>query len=477
MSLGARVLAVLLIAEITILFVLAAAILIKGTPDGYSFAAFNPANWTFASLGPLLVVTFICYIGFEQTAIYGEEVRNPTKTIPRATYSAVITLMVIYTFMAWIIEMGIGPSNLKHVLSGDLTNVVFNVGDKYVGTLMTDVMRILVVTSFFAGVLALQNAGSRYPLFDVAFTPHPRTLLPHEREKRQPYVRCRGADGSRRRLDRDFRPVQVRPVHPSHHLDEYADPARRDRSTDRNIGRRRRLLLAGASWRDAVEPSNRTGCCRHRTDHRARPDSRQNAPAHGTGHRQKQHHLRSAGSRLHRRLLAQRLDRPGCENCAGNQPDARRQEQAGNLLGFLLAAAELLSHLVVIIDGALRQDQLVTPAVIEHQFATVTTEGREIRIFGSHHWADLRPGVAKEVDEVLRRALASALIAFARETRARIVAEGVETDAEPRTPEQLGADSAQGYFLARPLPLSEALRQPFPQPRSGNDTGGGDAPS
>jgi EAL domain-containing protein (putative c-di-GMP-specific phosphodiesterase class I) len=64
----------------------------------------------------------------------------------------------------------------------------------------------------------------------------------------------------------------------------------------------------------------------------------------------------------------------------------------------------------------------------------------------------------------IRRALASALIAFARETRARIVAEGVETDAELRTLKLIGVGSVQGYFLARPMPLSEALRHPFPQP-------------
>jgi len=62
----------------------------------------------------------------------------------------------------------------------------------------------------------------------------------------------------------------------------------------------------------------------------------------------------------------------------------------------------------------------------------------------------------------MRRALASALIAFARETRARIVAEGVESEAELRTLKSLGAACAQGYFLARPMQLSEALRQPFP---------------
>lgn len=61
-----------------------------------------------------------------------------------------------------------------------------------------------------------------------------------------------------------------------------------------------------------------------------------------------------------------------------------------------------------------------------------------------------------------RRALASALIAFGRETQARIVAEGVETQAELATLRQLGAACAQGYFLARPSPLQAALRQPFP---------------
>ncbi|MET0536255.1 MAG: EAL domain-containing protein [Steroidobacter sp.] len=64
--------------------------------------------------------------------------------------------------------------------------------------------------------------------------------------------------------------------------------------------------------------------------------------------------------------------------------------------------------------------------------------------------------------DLKRRALASALIAFSRETGARIVAEGVETAAELNTLRQLGAGSVQGYFLARPLPLMEALSQTFP---------------
>lgn len=64
--------------------------------------------------------------------------------------------------------------------------------------------------------------------------------------------------------------------------------------------------------------------------------------------------------------------------------------------------------------------------------------------------------------DAMRRALASALIAFARESGARIVAEGVETEAELKTLKSLGASCAQGYFLARPMQMAEALRKPFP---------------
>jgi EAL domain-containing protein (putative c-di-GMP-specific phosphodiesterase class I) len=56
-----------------------------------------------------------------------------------------------------------------------------------------------------------------------------------------------------------------------------------------------------------------------------------------------------------------------------------------------------------------------------------------------------------------RRALAAALIAFAKETGATIVAEGVETEAELNTLKRLGIARAQGYFLGRPVALAEAL--------------------
>jgi len=56
-----------------------------------------------------------------------------------------------------------------------------------------------------------------------------------------------------------------------------------------------------------------------------------------------------------------------------------------------------------------------------------------------------------------RRALAAALIAFARETHSGIVAEGVETAAELAALRALGVPDAQGYFLSRPLSLAALI--------------------
>jgi EAL domain-containing protein (putative c-di-GMP-specific phosphodiesterase class I) len=55
-----------------------------------------------------------------------------------------------------------------------------------------------------------------------------------------------------------------------------------------------------------------------------------------------------------------------------------------------------------------------------------------------------------------RRALASALVAFADEMDMTIVAEGIETEAELKTLLELGVRFGQGYFLAEPGPLPEA---------------------
>jgi EAL domain-containing protein (putative c-di-GMP-specific phosphodiesterase class I) len=77
-----------------------------------------------------------------------------------------------------------------------------------------------------------------------------------------------------------------------------------------------------------------------------------------------------------------------------------------------------------------------------------------------------------------RRALATALISFAAEIDASLVAEGVETVAEMETLQHLGATFGQGYLFARPGPLPlpaidarSAMAKPARATRSGPAAG------
>ncbi len=67
--------------------------------------------------------------------------------------------------------------------------------------------------------------------------------------------------------------------------------------------------------------------------------------------------------------------------------------------------------------------------------------------------------ITRDIDcDLSRQALAVALVRFAESTHGRLVAEGVETEAELATLRQLGVGLAQGYALGKPMPLDQALQ-------------------
>ncbi len=59
--------------------------------------------------------------------------------------------------------------------------------------------------------------------------------------------------------------------------------------------------------------------------------------------------------------------------------------------------------------------------------------------------------------DVVRRSLASALVGFAKQTGAKIVAEGIETETELEVLSELGVPLGQGYLLGRPADLATAM--------------------
>lgn len=161
---GARAIAVLLLAELAIVAVFCVAVLARGGYSGINFAAFSPEAIVTLSLPAVFVLTFIAFVGFEQTAIYRREAKDPRRTIPRATYLAITLLAIGYAFGAWCILLAVGTERMATMVAEDPSTLVLRLSEEYLGSTLTSIMLILMVTSFFAGILALQNACSRYLL-------------------------------------------------------------------------------------------------------------------------------------------------------------------------------------------------------------------------------------------------------------------------------------------------------------------------
>ena len=170
---GAKILGVLLSLEVLVLVIAGVAMLINGGPEGWNLGeSFNPtivfAGGFAGTAGIAIAFAFASFIGFEATAIYGEESKDPKRTVPRATYWAIGIISGLFAVVTFAMVTGMGASNLiDEVLERsdfleDPAGVLFSLADQYVGGWLMFAMIILVVTSLFAGLLAFQNASARY---------------------------------------------------------------------------------------------------------------------------------------------------------------------------------------------------------------------------------------------------------------------------------------------------------------------------
>lgn len=161
-ELGAKVLGVLLVIEIGIILVLSAAVLIRGGAHGVDLTSFSPSTFFSGSPGIALMFAIASFVGFEATAIYGEEARDPKRTVPLATYTAVIVIGAVYALASWAVVLAFGSHEVGAAAANDPSGLTFTAAVRFLGGPAADVMQIMLVTSLFAALLAFHNAISRY---------------------------------------------------------------------------------------------------------------------------------------------------------------------------------------------------------------------------------------------------------------------------------------------------------------------------
>ncbi|GAQ60369.1 APC family permease [Streptomyces scabiei] len=168
-EMGAKLLAVFVLAEFSILIAFAFVTFFKGGgPEGLGLAdSFSPDAALQGAPGVALMFAVASMFGFEATAIYGEEAKEPRKTVPRATYLSVAVVTGFFAFTSWMLVSAHGASRAtaeagKALEGGDAAGWVFAPIAAEFGAWTGDVLPVLLATSLFAGILAFHNSANRY---------------------------------------------------------------------------------------------------------------------------------------------------------------------------------------------------------------------------------------------------------------------------------------------------------------------------
>src|SRR5579862_7043111 len=135
-------------------------------------------------IGLGVVVAIFSLVGFECASAFGEEARNPLRTIPRAVIASLLMTGSFFIFITYVETHALANNNpTLDKLDAPLSTLSANLGVPWMGVLIS----IGAMISFFALALSCLNAGSRilftmgrYGIFPISVgSSHKNNLTPH----------------------------------------------------------------------------------------------------------------------------------------------------------------------------------------------------------------------------------------------------------------------------------------------------------
>lgn len=166
---GVRFVTGLVVAEFAIVIVFVLVVLFQGGgPEGLNLAAsFSPTAFLVGAPGVAVMFAVASMFGFESTAIYSAEAKDPVKTVARATYVSVAIISLFFAFVMWTLVSFYGYGNVVDeafaaLESGDPTQFLFAPMSAALGPWAGIVGQVLLATSLLVGIIAFHNAVNRY---------------------------------------------------------------------------------------------------------------------------------------------------------------------------------------------------------------------------------------------------------------------------------------------------------------------------
>ncbi len=162
MDFNVRVVGIIVALEVVIILVFNVATLVRGGPSGYPTETFTLDAFTSGPIAVAALFAINLFSGFETTAVYREEVRDPGRTIPRATYTLVVVMCVFNALAAWCLITALGGDAAVATTAADPAGSFTTALAYAMGNTFTHIVSALLVTSLVASQISIANASSRY---------------------------------------------------------------------------------------------------------------------------------------------------------------------------------------------------------------------------------------------------------------------------------------------------------------------------
>jgi amino acid transporter len=160
-ELSARVLSFSLVAEVIVVMIFNVFVLAKGGAEGLSLTPLMPSAFAHGDIAVTLLFAILVFLGFEATALFRDEVRDPDTTIPRATYFAVVFVGILYALSSYTMISAYGHLAVEAATKSPATMFPTAIG-KFVAPAFTQISFGFVVLSLIAALISIHNVLARY---------------------------------------------------------------------------------------------------------------------------------------------------------------------------------------------------------------------------------------------------------------------------------------------------------------------------
>jgi amino acid transporter len=162
--LNARILGVLICAEVLVVVLLDAAMVTHPAGGAVRIDTLNPVLLVSPSGAASLVGGVTGLVGFEIPLAFALVARDARTTTRRAIYLILLMVVLLYAGSAWAMSVVTGPDRIIEVARAHLTDLFFVLPRPYLPALVLNAAAVLFATSLFAAMLAFHSTVARYTL-------------------------------------------------------------------------------------------------------------------------------------------------------------------------------------------------------------------------------------------------------------------------------------------------------------------------